>query len=268
MGSQLETFRKLGEMFKAQGLLLLLGLGMVCGAPQIDQLKDFLASLSGTEASSGEVGDYESLPYTTLQKYPEGYEERLYPSMKFACSELTYPMEAEEKKEGGEWGLLDMIKKMTSGKSWKKDPSSKIFMKLFRYISGINSEQEEIEMTIPVLTTLKEVGEGMMYKKMCFYLGRKHQANPPTPTEEGVILETTKDLTVLVKTFGGYVMKDWAWMSECSTFKTELTSSPSPSWGSLDLSQCLTAGYDSPMKFWNRRNEVMFKISNPNELEQ
>merc|ERR1711915_273898 len=226
------------------------------GAPQLDHLKDLLASLSGSEEteSSGEAG---------------GYEERLYPSMKFACAELTYPMEVQGEGEGGEeWGLISMIKKMTNKRGWKKEPSSKMFMKLFRYISGINSEQEEIEMTVPVLTTMKEMGEGMMYKKMCFYLGRKHQANPPSPTEEGVMLEETKDMTVPVKTFVGYVMKDWAWMAECSAFQKELSISSPVSQDSLDLSQCLTAGYDSPMKFWNRRNEVMFKINNPNEVEQ
>merc|ERR1712176_425603 len=185
MGSQCETFRKLGEMFKTQGLLLLFGFGMVCGAPQIDQLKEFLASLSGSEEASGEVGDYESLPYTTLQKYSEGFEERLYPSMKFACAELTYPMEAEERKEGEEWGLLDMIKKMTSRKSWKKEPSSKMFMKLFRYISGINSEQEEIEMTVPVLTKPQGGRGGHDVQEDVLLPGEEAPGQPSHPNRGG-----------------------------------------------------------------------------------
>ena len=42
-----------------------------------------------------------------------------------------------------------------------KAPSSKMFMKLFRYIAGVNKESQEIEMTVPVWSKMvvnKEVG--------------------------------------------------------------------------------------------------------------
>merc|ERR1712098_121201 len=119
------SFRKPRDMVMMKSFVVLLLVGMTMGAPQLDQLKDLLASLSGSEEteSSGEVGDYESLPYTTIQKSPQGYEERLYPSMKFACAELTYPMEVQEEGEGGEeWGLISMIKKMTTGRDGKRNP--------------------------------------------------------------------------------------------------------------------------------------------------
>ena len=50
----------------------------------------------------------------------------------------------------------------------------------FRYISGVNKEQEEVEMTVPVLSRMKLLADGMVNKQMCFYLNKKHQANPPT----------------------------------------------------------------------------------------
>ena len=40
---------------------------------------------------------------------------------------------------------------MKAGKDRTKKPSNKMFMKLFRYISGVNQERQKIEMTTPVL---------------------------------------------------------------------------------------------------------------------
>jgi len=45
------------------------------------------------------------------------------------------------------------MKEMQSSRTWKDRPSSKMFMKMFRYISGVNKEREEVEMTVPVLNT-------------------------------------------------------------------------------------------------------------------
>ena len=41
---------------------------------------------------------------------------------------------------------------MMSKKNWKKKPSSEMFMRLFRYISGVNEQREKVEMTVPVLS--------------------------------------------------------------------------------------------------------------------
>jgi hypothetical protein len=52
-----------------------------------------------------------------------------------------------------ELSAIKWMKEMQSNKAWKDRPSSKMFMKLFRYISGVNKEREEVEMTVPVLNT-------------------------------------------------------------------------------------------------------------------
>ena len=36
----------------------------------------------------------------------------------------------------------------------------------------------------------------------------------------------------------------------------------------IDFSKFLTAGYDSPMKFWNRRNEILFTIRGETDASQ
>merc|ERR1711955_82223 len=111
-------------------------------APQLAGLKGLLESLSGDD-SPGEVnGDYQQVPYETIQKL-DGYEERRYPSVKWACTEATYDVEdaAEEKgNDSEEWSLVKMMQMMTNKKSWKKKPENQMFMKLFRYISGVNKK--------------------------------------------------------------------------------------------------------------------------------
>jgi len=248
-------------MMKLVTLLLLVG--STFAAPQFEQFKDLLKSLAGSDEPGEVNGDYEQVPYTTIQKF-DGYEERVYPSVKWACTEMTYEMNEEdnvEEEEGSQWNVIKMMQEMMSKKSWKSRPSSKMFMKLFRYISGVNEEQEEIEMTVPVLTRMTILEDKKINKQMCFYLNKAHQENPPTPTEEGVVIEQNQEFTVFVHTFGGYAMRDRVWIKEAQKFADKLSTKAD----SIDFSKFYTAGYDSPMKFWNRRNEVMF-IVNPNEV--
>ena len=67
----------------------------------------------------------------------------------------------------------------------------------------------------------------------------------------------SKERVVFVKQFGGYAMQDSVWMKEAEKFKKELSERSDE----VELSYFWTAGYDSPMKFWNRRNEVAFEKS-------
>jgi len=246
-----------------KSFLTILFLGAATAAPQFSQFKDLLKGLTG-EDEPGEVnGDYEQVPYTVIQKFDD-YEERVYPSVNWACTEMTYENNDEddgEEESDSEWNVIKMMQKMMSKKSWKKRPSSKMFMKLFRYISGVNEQSEEIEMTVPVLTRMKLLENNMINKQMCFYLNKKHQENPPTPVDEDVKIEKNEEMTVYVHTFGGYAMQDSVWIKEAQAFAKTLKKNVD----SIDFSDFYTAGYDSPMKFWNRRNEVMFLV-NTNEI--
>ena len=68
----------------------------------------------------------------------------------------------------------------------------------------------------------------------------------------------SKERVGFVKQFGGYAMQDSVWMKEAEKFRAELSERSNE----VDLSYFWTAGYDSPMKFWNRRNEVAFEKVN------
>ena len=87
-------------------------------------------------------------PGRELRALLQGYEERRYPSANYACTRMTY--DAPDDEDNEEWSLERAIKWMTNKKSWKDRPQSKMFMKLFRYIAGVNKESQEIEMTVPV----------------------------------------------------------------------------------------------------------------------
>jgi len=84
---------------------------------------------------------------------------RLYPSVKWACTELTYEREdTEEEVEVETDEAVATLKALQEYQSKKKDrknrPQTKMFMKLFRYISGVNKEQDEVAMTAPVHNVL------------------------------------------------------------------------------------------------------------------
>merc|ERR1711973_1024702 len=225
----------------------------VSAAPQWDGLKSLTKNLSGDDKPGEVNGDYEQVPYEVLAK-ANGYEERKYPSVMYACTEMTYDTPDDE--EGEEWSLERVMRWMTNKKSWKERPQSKMFMRLFRYIAGVNKESQEIEMTVPVWSKMvvnKE--DGKITKDMCFYITKEFQSNPPEPTDPEVKILKSKERVVFVKQFGGYAMQDSVWMKEAEKFKEEL----SDRINEVDLSNFWTAGYDSPMKFWNRRNEVAFQ---------
>merc|ERR1712032_1172561 len=151
--------------------IFFLVLASASAAPQFEGLKNIFSALSGDDEPGEVNGDYEQVPYTTLKQF-DGYEMRQYPSVKWACTDATYKMEKDdsESRDTNDFNLIKMVQEMMSGKGWKNKPENKMFMKLFRYISGVNKEQGEVEMTVPVLSRMKMLADGMVNKQMCFYL--------------------------------------------------------------------------------------------------
>merc|ERR1711944_288910 len=195
-----------GRVMKSS--IFLLVLASASGAPQFEGLKDIFSALSGDDEAGEVNGDYEQVPYTTLKQF-DGYEMRQYPSVKWACTEATYKMEKDDSlsRDTNDFNLIKMVQEMMSGKGRKDKPENKMFMKLFRYISGVKIEQN-------------------------------------------------KEFTVYVHNFGGYAMRDSVNLREARKFAEVLRNAGEE----VDTDLFYTAGYDSPMKFWNRRNEVMYLV--------
>merc|ERR1712215_120965 len=112
----------LDTMVGAAAVVVLAVAGVVTPhpAPQLGALKGLLESLSGDDKPGEVNGDYQQVPYETLQKL-DGYEERRYPSVKWACTEATYDVEDDD-EETGDDSLVKMMQWMTDKKSRKKKP--------------------------------------------------------------------------------------------------------------------------------------------------
>ena len=162
--------------------IFFLALASASAKPQFEGLKNIFSALSGDDEPGEVNGDYEQVPYTTLKQF-DGYEMRQYPSVKWACTEATYKMEKEESgsRDTNDFNLIKMVQEMMSGKGWKNKPENKMFMKLFRYISGVNKEQEEVEMTVPVLTRMRLLADGMVTSRCASTSTRNTRPTPQLP---------------------------------------------------------------------------------------
>ena len=74
-----------------------------------------------------------------------------------------------------------------------------MFSKLFKYITGSNSKNENIDMTVPVSTKWHRVDKNHMEHECCFYLGEAHQENPPKPNNPALYISTRPEMTVYTR---------------------------------------------------------------------
>ncbi|XP_056150912.1 heme-binding protein 2 [Lampris incognitus] len=131
------------------------------------------------------------------------------------------------------------------------------FRRLFNYIQGNNQDKVKVEMTAPV-TCMVDPGAGPACETtftVSFYLPEEHQANPPLPSGSDVFMENRKEFTVYVRTYGGFSNEQ---MKREELLK--LVESLQRDGAAFKDKPYYTAGYDSPFKLTNRRNEVwLFK---------
>merc|ERR1712187_350484 len=179
----------------------------------LNGLSNLLTNVVGGGAT-GEVDGYENAPYQVINRY-DGYEERFYPSKMWVCTRSS-------SNNGG-------------------------FMKLFGYISGDNSRNQKIDMTVPVMMTHDDKGT-----EMCFYLTNDSQGNPPQPTGAGVYLSRKKEMNGFATTMGGYPNFE----NEARKLKSVLERGRA---SQVDFSSYMAMSYDNPWKILNRRNDVMYK---------
>jgi len=211
--------------------------------------------------------DIEEIPYKVVEQY-EGYEKRHYPAATFVCNKTSVDTAADPLA-----GLEDMDPfDIMGSKRYKNRNESQMFMELFRYISGVNQDQEKIEMTRPVVVfhnVTKETPLGNYEDLcMCFYLPSKYQEDhshedvrssrhapetPPQPLAGGsVYLYTAPAHQVYVRRFGGFPFTHNQWEKQMKALEAELVYKRHQ----YQEGQYYTAGYDHPWKRHHRRNEV------------
>ena len=122
------------------------------------------------------------------------------------------------------------------------------FMSLFRYISGENAEERRIPMTTPVLMT--SYLDGGAADRMSFWIAKEDQPGP-TPIEEGVTVGEWPAMDVFVISYGG-----WSSSEREERYADRLKGMLDRDGRQYNNSVVFSAGYDSPMTFFGRHNEV------------
>jgi len=125
------------------------------------------------------------------------------------------------------------------------------FMKLFRYISGNNEKNQKISMTTPVY--MKEKNNGSM---MEFVLPANfNESNTSKPLSKEVELYMDNGGTYASISYGGYSnsVKRKKYTSRLSDIILKMN---------LDkIGDFVYLSYDSPYKFYNRKNEVIVEVN-------
>ncbi|XP_063841146.1 heme-binding protein 2-like [Scylla paramamosain] len=171
----------------------------------------------------------EMAPYEIIKK-GQDYEERYYPPARWVCHSKT--------------SMRPTMSRM-----------SQSFFPLFSYITGANDRGSKIQMTAPVTTMMRqEPATSSWWSQMCFYLPEAHQADTPNPENPEVYLEDRPAMIVFTRTTGGFLTKAAQWKYQATLLKESLLNAKEPA----DFSTYYMAGYDSPMKFLNRRNEIWY----------
>jgi len=185
-------------------------------------------------------GHYDCPKYEVIEK-THNYEVRKYPAYKFAESRVT----------GVHWYVASHFN----------------FMRLFHYIFGNNEEKVRIPMTVPVLTPIM-IDEDREFKDdytMNFWLPEKYQCEGCAPApiktdhpENDVQLVVKEEMTVYVRSFPGYAYETNVKYNEMK-LKENLEKDGLVAGEDFDDSRIILAGYNSPMHFFGRTNEVMFE---------
>ncbi|MBN09184.1 MAG: hypothetical protein CMC79_02270 [Flavobacteriaceae bacterium] len=121
------------------------------------------------------------------------------------------------------------------------------FRKLFNYISGDNSNNEKIAMTTPVYMTPDK-------KEMEFVLPKKYLKSQTLPKSNNVIAYFSDPKHVASIHYSGYSnnKKEFTHTQRLLSKLIELNIRP--------IGNPYILSYDSPYKFYNRRNEIIIEI--------
>lgn len=145
---------------------------------------------------------------------------------------------------------------VTSVEQYGSSGSSNMFNRLFQYISGANARGQKIPMTRPVLTKYEDLGRMRYRITMMFYL---EDSNAPAPTDPSVRLLVSPESTMCVRSFRNGVWwwpkwytADWEYDRVRAVLERQVDASDRTAMDRV----WYNAGYEGPMTWWNRYNEV------------
>ena len=126
--------------------------------------------------------------------------------------------------------------------------STQNFRKLFRYISGANESNLKIAMTTPV-----HMEQTKDKNKMAFVLPGNLK-KPPSPRNKNVEIIQSKEAYFAVIQYGGYSNLNKV------DYYTNLLKVSLEELGIKVIGNPIVLGYNSPYKFYNRRNEIIIEV--------
>lgn len=175
-------------------------------------------------AARGQRG-IETYPYTVDKKYDK-FEIRRYEATLFTSVKL-------------------------STKAYKES-SSRGFSILAGYIFGGNEKNEKIAMTSPVAMSLEDS------MTMMFMVPKKYdKTSLPQPNESKIKFREEPAKTVAAITFGG-----WSDDEKIETYKKQLMAALDAE-GIPYTNRFYFLGYNAPFEFFNRKNEVIVELEDP-----
>ncbi|XP_075452378.1 heme-binding protein 2-like [Ascaphus truei] len=124
------------------------------------------------------------------------------------------------------------------------------FRRLFKYISGNNTQGIKIPMTVPVMTVVPLTRPTNV--TMSFFVPSA-LPTPPSPLNPDVYLESYPAQYMYVRSFSGYALRS-DFEKNAKALSEELETLGKP----FDDSFYASAGYDAPFMLFNRHNEVWF----------
>ncbi|CAL4083103.1 unnamed protein product [Meganyctiphanes norvegica] len=198
--------------------VLVVGSTLLLQGCEANVFSAFASSLSSLTTTQPEAAH-------TVTRTAKGYEERQYGSLKYACRRQT-------------------------GAFNDQDQTS-IFLALFNYINGENNKGIEMDMSVPVSIEVFKNITTTVYNA-CFYIDPKHQNSPPTPQDADTFIMERPPITLFTRRFGGFADTEEEWTSAAQKLRKLVEQ------GGDSVRQDIMYwnAYDSPIKFWSRRNEV------------
>ncbi|NP_001108278.1 uncharacterized protein LOC100137667 precursor [Xenopus laevis] len=195
-----------------------------------------LLSLHGTPSQADDINsDAENLPvFCTRYKCPrfqlvkkyEKFEHRIYNATNWVTTSLKLDF----------FGI----------------GLAKSFKRLLNYINKQNSEDLVINMTVPVRIKVPQSDISSTNATISLFLPPA-VVTPPAPLNPAVYLEKLPEISVYVRSFGGYALNS-DYEKQAKILAKELEALELP----FENSYGTAAGYSDPLTFFNRHNEVWY----------
>ncbi|KAG8542131.1 hypothetical protein GDO81_027388, partial [Engystomops pustulosus] len=131
----------------------------------------------------------------------------------------------------------------------------KSFKRLFNYISGENVAGISIKMSVPV-RAIVPLHDPSINATMSFFVPTS-VGNPPAPKDPSLHLENYPPTSYYVRSFGGYALKS-DYEKQAKALLEELDALGLAYDGNFGIA----AGYNDPLTFFKRHNEVWFRSLN------